>query len=88
MLPSDLSAAIGLAQLDRLDGLQEKRRAVWERYQRAFSDVDWIQTPVDPRPDERHSYFTYFIRVLHRDNLAHLLLDKGIYTTLRFHRSI
>ncbi len=85
MLPSDLSAAIGLAQLDRLDGLQEKRRVVWERYQRAFSDKDWIQTPVDPCPDERHSYFTYFIRVPHRDDLAHLLLDKGIYSTLRFH---
>jgi len=85
MLPSDVSAAIGLAQLDRLDGLQEKRHTVWEHYQRAFSDVDWIQTPVDPCPDERHSYFTYFIRVPHRDDLAHLLLDKGIYTTLRFH---
>lgn len=85
MLPSDLSAAIGLAQLDRLDELQARRRAVWERYQRAFSDVDWIETPVDPGPGERHSYFTYFIRVPHRDALAHVLLEKGIYTTLRFH---
>jgi len=84
MLPSDISASIGLAQLDRLNDLQQKRRAVWERYQRAFSEVSWIQTPVEPRADDKHSYFTYFIRVPHRDKLAHLLFDKGIYSTLRF----
>lgn len=85
MLPTDISAAIGLAQLDRLDSLQEKRRIVWERYQQAFCNIDWIHTPADSRPEERHSYFTYFIQVPHRDELANVLLDKGIYTTLRFH---
>jgi aminotransferase len=85
MLPSDIAAAIGLAQLDRLDSLQERRRTLWKRYQQAFRDVDWIQTPAEPGSKERHSYFTYFIRVPHRDYLAHLLLDKGIYTKLDFH---
>lgn len=85
MLPSDISAAIGLAQLDRLDSLQRKRRDIWDRYQQAFSDVDWIQTPIGPGPGEVHSYFTYFIRVPNRDELAHRLLEKGVYTTLRFH---
>jgi dTDP-4-amino-4,6-dideoxygalactose transaminase len=85
MLPSDVAAAIGLAQLDRLDRLQKKRLTVWQRYQRAFRDADWIQTPAEPGPGERHSYFTYFIRVPNRDSLAHLLFDKGIYTKLDFH---
>jgi len=34
---TDIQAAIGLAQLDRLDGILERRRAVAERYQRALS---------------------------------------------------
>ena len=85
MLPTDLSAAIGLAQLDRLDALQARRRAVWDRYQQAFADVAWIQRPAEPAPHEQHSWFTYFIRVPERDRLAHRLLDQGIYSTLRFH---
>lgn len=85
MLPSDISAAIGLAQLDHFDALQARRHEIWQRYQQAFAGVDWIKTPVDPAVNERHSWFTYFIRVPNRDELAHRLLDKGIYTTLRFH---
>lgn len=84
-LPSDLNAAIGLAQLGRLDALQARRRAIWNAYQEAFAGVDWIGTPADAGDDEQHSYFTYFVQVPHRDELAHLLRDKRIYTTLRFH---
>ena len=85
MSPSDVSASIGLAQLRRLDTLQESRRAIWNRYQEAFRCIEWIDTPVDPAVDEQHSYFTYFIRVPHRDQLTRRLLEKEIYTTLRFH---
>ena len=85
MTPSDVSAAIGLAQLRRLDQLQERRRAIWDEYQRAFRDIEWIGTPLDPAVNETHSYFTYFIQMPHRDELARHLLKKGIYTTLRFH---
>ena len=85
MTPSDLCAAIGIAQLDRLDQLQASRRAIWERYGQAFRDVEGVRTPAGPGSDERHSYFTYLIRVAGRDRLAHRLLEHGIYTTLRFH---
>jgi aminotransferase len=85
MSPSDVSAGIGLAQLRRLDALQESRRSIWNRYQEAFRPIEWIDTPVDPGVDEQHSYFTYLMRVPHRDQLARRLLEKEIYTTLRFH---
>ncbi len=85
MTPSDLCAGIGLAQLERLDQLQASRRATWERYDQAFRDVEAIHTPAGPGVGERHSYFTYLIRVPGRDRLAHRLLERGIYTTLRFH---
>lgn len=85
MLPCDLNAGIGLAQLRRLDARQNKRREIWERYQRAFADLPWLEGPADLAAEHIHSYFTYLIRVPDRDRLARYLLDRDIYTTLRFH---
>lgn len=85
LLPSDVNAGIGLAQLRKLDALQAARKAIWDAYQRAFADLDWLRRPVDPAPNERHSYFTYVIRIPHRDRSAKLLYERGIYTTLRYH---
>lgn len=87
MLPNDVSAAIGLAQLRNLDANQARRREIWTRYQRELGDLAWLKTPVDPGPGQRHSYFTYLVRVLggQRDRLAKHLLDREIYTTLRYY---
>jgi dTDP-4-amino-4,6-dideoxygalactose transaminase len=85
LLPSDVSAAIGLGQLAKLDRLQETRKEIWETYQKAFAGLDWLIRPADPEPDEQHSYFTYVIRIPKRDRSAQVLYDRGIYTTLRYH---
>jgi len=85
MLPTDLAAGIGLAQLKKIEDLQEYRQMIWRRYQKEFADIDWILCPAEPGPHDKHSYFTYLIRVPERDRLARYLLDKGIYTTLRYH---
>jgi aminotransferase len=86
-LPNDINASIGLAQLRKLDAHQAYRRQVWESYQREFAGLDWLVRPQDPAPDERHSYFTYFVRVSGgvRDAFAKHLYSQGIYTTLRYH---
>jgi len=85
MLPTNLAANIGLAQLDRIDALQARRREIWETYQRELANVHELITPPDAPEGDRHSYFTYCIRVPRRDELAHYLLDNEIYTTLRYH---
>lgn len=87
MLPNDIAASIGLAQLRKLDGMQRRRQAIWGTYQAEFKTVSWLETPVDPPPGDRHSYFTYCLRVKggRRDRLAKSLFDSGIYTTLRYH---
>ena len=41
--------------------------------------------PPDSLDYEEHSHFTYTIRTQRRDELAKHLLDKGVYTTLRYH---
>jgi len=85
MLPTDIAAGIGLAQLRKLDSHQDSRRHIWTLYQEAFQEVEKIKTPSNPDSFENHSYFTYFVRVPCRDALAEFLLQKGVYTTLRFH---
>ena len=86
-LPNDIMASIGLAQLKKLDELQAWRKRIWDAYQREFADLDWLVRPVEPLADERHSYFTYFVRLPagKRDRLAKELYQRGIYTTLRYH---
>lgn len=85
MNPSDIAAGIGLAQLRKLDALQEYRKKIWDIYQTEFENLSWVKCPVEARTGDKHSYFTYFVRVPRRDELAKFLFDRGIYTTLRYH---
>jgi aminotransferase len=85
MLPTNIAGSIGLAQLAKIDELQRHRKRIWDVYQEQFSALDWMVRPVDEKDGDRHSYFTYCIKVPHRDELAHYLLGKEIYTTLRYH---
>jgi dTDP-4-amino-4,6-dideoxygalactose transaminase len=85
MNPSDISAGIGLAQLGKLKAMQEYRKKIWDIYQVEFKNYDWIKIPEEAKLTDKHSYFTYAIRVPRRDELAHYLFDKGIYSTLRYH---
>jgi aminotransferase len=86
-MPSDIHAAIGLAQLRKLDQLQARRKQIWDLFQKELGTVTWLERPRDAAPDEKHSYFTYFVRILNgkRNQLAKHLYDQGIYTTLRYH---
>jgi aminotransferase len=87
MLPSDIAASIGLAQLRKLDKMQAYRKSIWERYQKEFADLGWLVRPQDAPADATHSYFTYCVRVPggRRDSFAKYLYDNGVYTTLRYH---
>lgn len=85
MCPSDIAGGIGLAQLESLDENQSIRKRIWDIYQNEFSKIEGLHCPMDSTEGDRHSYFTYFIRIKNRDKVAKYLFDKGIYTTLRYH---
>jgi dTDP-4-amino-4,6-dideoxygalactose transaminase len=91
MLNNDIAASIGLAQLEKLPTFQARRKDLWERYTNRLKTEEWannwLKPPPGPENFERHSYFTYLIRLNNgsRDDLAHFLYEKGIYTSLRFH---
>jgi len=85
MLPTNIAASIGIAQLGKLNELQEYRQKIWQTYTVELSEIKGLVLPPDAESHETHSYFTYVIRTKHRDELAKYLFDKGIYTTLRYH---
>jgi len=79
----DISAAIGLVQLARLDDLNA-RRAHWAaRYDEVLADLDWIQRPV-AEPDTRPAWHNYAIRTDHRDALNLSLAERGISTGVHY----
>lgn len=45
---SDIAAALGLAQLDRLESRLERRAGIWGRYDEAFADLPFVRPPDVP----------------------------------------
>jgi aminotransferase len=86
MLPNDISASIGIAQLRKLDKLQSIRKHIWDTYMQELCSIGWLILPPMIPKNVKHSYFTFFIKVINgkRDELARHLLNKGIYTTVRY----
>lgn len=63
---TDISCALGISQMDKLDGFLEKRREIARRYDEAFDEVAEIQTPKQLAGSES-GWHLYMIQVLGRD---------------------
>ena len=55
---TDLQAALGVAQMQRAEAIVAERRHLAARYDAAFADLDWLQTPVAPA-GYGHGYQSY-----------------------------
>ena len=80
-------AAIGRVQLSRLPAYNESRRTNAARLTEALSDLDGIETPVEP-PGTRHVYHQYTIRHTDRDALAEHLEASGISSAVYYPKPI
>jgi dTDP-4-amino-4,6-dideoxygalactose transaminase len=86
---SDFQAALGHAQLDRIDEFQRKRRVLAERYQDAFADVPGIVRPTE-RAGTTHAWHLYVARVAGngasegRDALIDGLKQRAIGSSVHF----
>jgi perosamine synthetase len=81
---TDIQASVGIKQLEKLDWIVQERRKIAFTYHQAFSDIDFIQLPL-----EQNGYFSnyqsYSIYLkeqcpIHRNSLMQNLLDNGIAT--------
>lgn len=76
---TDLAAAIGLAQLAKLEQLNLKRRANAVRLSRQLAQVPGLVLPVEPEGCY-HVYHQYTVRHPERDELARWLRESGVET--------
>lgn len=85
---SDLQAAIGIVQLERLPDLQARRAEIYERYNRAFEAEPSLVTPA-MRTGIGHARHLYVLRLRdgdadQRDRLFDSLYEAGIRPSLHF----
>ncbi|MDH7603243.1 MAG: DegT/DnrJ/EryC1/StrS family aminotransferase [Armatimonadota bacterium] len=72
-----IQAAVLRIKLRRLNEWVEARRRHAKRYGELLSDVENIVLPKE-KPDVRHSYYVYVVRVKDRDTFMARLKEKGI----------
>lgn len=59
---TDVQAAMGVAQLRKLDRFQARRREIVAAYNLAFQQVDALELPVE-RPEVEHAWHLYVLRL-------------------------
>jgi perosamine synthetase len=80
---TDVQAAIGIAQLEKLERILELRRAAAERYTELLQDVDGVEPPVADNADHVRSWFVYVPKLapeIDRDRVLAHLRAAGIQT--------
>jgi perosamine synthetase len=78
---SDLAAALGVAQLERLDATLAARAKVASQYEGGLAAVDGVATPIAGRGAERRSWFVYPVRLadgIDRDGVIARLAQDGV----------
>jgi perosamine synthetase len=76
----ELSAALGVAQLQRRDELQAGRNQVVDAYRARLGGLDWLRLP-DAAPGAQVDWFVYVIRLeagIDRDALIGSLAEQGV----------
>jgi perosamine synthetase len=78
----DLSAALGIGQLEKLDRILAARSEVAGRYEELLGGVD-VETPLPDDEDHTRSWFVYVVKLpsgADRDMVMARLSDQGIAT--------
>ncbi len=80
---TDVQAAIGIAQLEKLDEILARRSAAAARYEELLAGVDEVETPVADDDVHRRSWFVYVVKLAPEVDRARVmaeLREQGIGT--------
>lgn len=84
---TEMSAALGLAQLKSLDSRLARKQQIVDRYNQAFAGVKGISCPLVPDYVNQHSWYMYapsFESRAVRDHVVQFLDKRNIDTRLSF----
>jgi dTDP-4-amino-4,6-dideoxygalactose transaminase len=83
----DVAAALGIAQLEKLDEILALRRAAAKRYAELLAGVDGVETLCADDADHRRSWFVYLVALdpeLDRERVIAGLEREGVATARYF----
>ena len=78
---SDVAAAIGVAQLERLDSILELRAEVADRYATLLAELDGVEPPLPDDEEHVRSWFVYVVQLpdrIDRNGVMARLAEEGI----------
>jgi perosamine synthetase len=78
---SDVAAALGVAQMEKLDALLAGRARVASLYEEGLASVDELRTPIARRGEEARSWFVYAVALpegTDRDATIARLAERGV----------
>jgi perosamine synthetase len=81
---SNITAALGVAQLGKVDHIITMRRALHEQYMKKLKGCMDVITENEIPKDYFHTYQLFSVRVKNRDNLMKYLAAAGIMTKIYF----
>ena len=84
---NDITAAMGLVQLDRVPDFITRRTEIRERYDEVLAGTDWLTLPPAVPDGQRSTEYFYWLQLdeRHRDALAQHLLRERVYSTFRYY---
>tara|TARA_Y100000389_G_scaffold136357_1_gene133905 strand:+ start:5872 stop:7002 length:1131 start_codon:yes stop_codon:yes gene_type:complete len=77
----DLTAALGLSQMDKLEKNLKRRQFIQEKYNKAFSDIECIQLPPFSYTVQ---HYVIKVNAEKRDKMIDYLKDKNIHTSVHY----
>jgi perosamine synthetase len=78
----DLSAALGIGQLEKLDRILDARGAIADRYRELLDGVD-VEQPLADDEDHVRSWFVFVVKLpegVDRDDVARRMAERGVST--------
>ena len=83
---NNVTAAMAIEQFKKLPMFMEKREAVHNAYNEGLKDLEWMDLPLPLEEGTKSSYYFYHIQIKNgkRDELAHYLREREVYTTYRY----
>jgi dTDP-4-amino-4,6-dideoxygalactose transaminase len=86
---TDIAASLGIHQLRKAVGFQERRQSIAEKYNKAFEFLP-VKTPYISIKSDLHSWHLYVIQLqleelsIDRDKFIEILAEKGIGTSVHY----
>lgn len=80
---NDITAAIGLVQLEKLDRLNQRRREIVDIYNENLNGLEWLEIPVN-KAYTKSALHNYVVKANDRDRFMEYLQDHGISSSVHY----